>query len=324
MRETYSFFSREENYHWKNGVHITQKNERDALRFLRERPRDKPFHLTVAFFAPKDSNGWNPQPYSESLYANSTIPVPKTNTDEAFGKLPDFVQVSTAAAGYRGYWGNGLYEPNMKKRNRMISEVDDACRHIVDELKEQGVMDETLIIFTTDNGYFQAEHRIAGKWFPYEESLRVPLIVVDPRMDEDKKGTTNADFTLSVDLASTFLSAAKVPVPPSMQGRDIADLYLDNDGSLSRKPWRTEFYYEHLLYNWIQRGKKNFIPPSEALVRKDYKYLLWRENDYREQLFHVKEDPMEEDDLLALGRAEHVDLISEMQGRFAELKAAAQ
>jgi len=328
VRQTYSLFQRDENYHWKNGLHITQKNEFDALRFLKERPRDKPFHLTVAFFAPKDIGppvNWEPQPYSETIYRNATIPVPKTDNDEAWNRLPSFISKTNGAVRQRYFqrWAGDLFQPMMKKYYRMISEMDDACRRIVNELEKQGLMDETLIIFTTDNGYFQAEKKMAGKWFPYEESLRVPLIIRDPRMSKDKKGTINTEFTLSVDLASTILSAAQIPIPSGMQGRDISDLYLDSSsrGSGGEKPWRTEFYYEHLLYNWFKKDK-NFIPPSEALVRKDFKYIVWRENNYTEQLFQMEKDPFEEEDLF--GRAEHANLVRELQARFSELKAAVQ
>ena len=188
------------------------------------------------------------------------------------------------------------------------------------KLELQGVLDETLVIFTTDNGYLQAEHGLAGKWYPFEESLRVPLIIRDPRMAEEKKGGSFDDFTLNIDLAPTILSAAKVEVPANMQGRDIADLYLstaDHVDSLER-PWRKEFYYEHLLDHFGE----DFIPQSEALVRKGMKYILWPEQNRTEQLFHVSQDPLERRDLAQLPDYEPV--LNEMRVRFAELKAQAQ
>ena len=117
---------------------------------------------------------------------------------------------------------------------------------------------------------------------------------------------------LNVDLAPTILAAAGVPAPARMQGRDISPLYL-----AARPPaWRTEFFYEHAI---IQRV--DFIPASEALVRKDWKYFYWPDFK-REQLFHVSADPLEEHDLIA-GPAQAARL-AEMRTRFAELKAAAR
>ena len=114
----------------------------------------------------------------------------------------------------------------MKNYYRLATEVDSTCGKVLDELKKQGVLDNTLVIFTTDNGYYHAEHGLADKWYPHQESIRVPLIIRDPRMPEQQHGSTNNDFTLSVDLAPTILSAVGLATPEAMQGRDIAPLYL--------------------------------------------------------------------------------------------------
>lgn len=96
-------------------------------------------------------------------------------------------------------------------------------------------------------------------------------------MPNDKKGSRNDNFTLNIDLAPTILSAAKIPVPPLMQGRDMSPLYK---AAGAVNDWREEFYYE-----WFT-GNKQDIPASLALVAKDSKYILWPEYDY-EQLFRL-------------------------------------
>ena len=88
----------------------------------------------------------------------------------------------------------------MKAYYRLATEVDTTVGRVLAELKAQGLGENTLVIFTTDNGYFHGEHGLADKWYPYEESIRVPLIVRDPRMPKTKHGTTNDDFVLNVDL----------------------------------------------------------------------------------------------------------------------------
>lgn len=98
-------------------------------------------------------------------------------------------------------------------------------------------------------------------------SIRVPLIIRDPRMKDEQRGTTNDEFTLNVDLAPTILGAAGIQTPDKMMGRDMAPLYLSPDIS---SDWRDEFFYEHPIIS-----KKSYIPSSEALVRKDYKYMYW-------------------------------------------------
>jgi arylsulfatase len=300
-------------------IHVTKKNENDALQFLRERPMDKPFCLTLAFFAThaEDNNPkqFLPQPESMGLYRDVTIPIPKTATDEAFLKLPPFIANEKNESRVRWHWrfdAPEKYQAMMKNYYRLASEVDAACGRVVEELKQQGVLESTLVIFTGDNGYFQSEHGLADKWYPHEESIRVPLIVRDPRLAANQGGTTNDAFILNVDLAPTILAAARVKAPASMQGGDFAPLYL-----AKRKPaWRSEFFYEHAIIK-----SKDFIPASEALVRKDWKYFYWPDFGL-EQLFHVAADPFEEHDV-AREPSQAARLI-EMRQRFAELKAAAR
>lgn len=190
-----------------------------------------------------------------------------------------------------------------------------AAERIVNELAEQGVLDKTLIIFTTDNGFFHAEHGLAEKFYPFQESIRVPMIVRDPRMAKDKIGKLNDEFTLSIDLAPTILGAAGIETPNVMQGQDISPLYIE-DGDMCSSSWRKEFFYEHPVHL-----RENIIPASEALVRKDYKYLLWP-NYKVEQLFDLRNDGYELNDLME--NASHKLMLDEMRSRFRELKELAK
>ena len=310
--------------HWikeKDGtkIHVTQKNENDALEFLRTRPADKPFCLTLAFFATHAEDGnplqYLPQPQSMKLYKNVTIPVPPNATDESFRRLPSFIANEKNEGRVRWRWRfdePAKYQTMMKNYYRLATEVDATCGRVLAELAKQGLVENTLVIFTTDNGYFHAEHGLADKWYPYQESIRVPLIVRDPRLPAAKRGTTNDAFTLNVDLAPTILAASGTPAPARMQGRDIAPLYL------AAKPpaWRDEFFYEHATVRSV-----DFIPSSEALVRKDVKYIWWPDFKH-EELFDLRADPFEERNLAAdPAQAAH---LAALRTRFAELKAAAR
>jgi arylsulfatase len=296
-------------------IHVTKKNEKDAMEFLTTRPKDKPFSLKVSFFATHAEDGhplqYLPQTESYALYQGVTIPIPKTATEADWKKLPVFFSEKNEGRN-RWRWRfdePGKYQEMMKNYYRLATEVDEVCGKVIGELKRQGIYENTLIIFTTDNGYYHGEHGLADKWYPHQESIRVPLIICDPRMLAAKRGTTSEQFTLNVDLAPTILGYCGIPVPASMQGRDIAPLYL-----LDRvEDWRNEFFYEHPTLN-----NKDFIPASEALVRKDWKYFFWPEHGV-EQLFHIKEDPLEEHDL-AKDPAQKDRLIA-MRARFNILKA---
>ncbi len=298
-------------------IHVTKKNEQDALDFLRERPADKPFCLTLAFIAThaedRNPRHYLPQPASLALYRDATIPLAKTATDAHFRKLPPFINDKNEGR-VRWHWRFDTpekYQEMMKNYYRLATEVDTACGRVLAELKNQGLLDNTLVIFTTDNGYFHGEHGLADKWYPHQESIRVPLIVRDPRLAAGKRGGTSDDFTLNADLAPTILAAAGIHAPATMQGRDFAPLYLATE----RPAWRTEFFYEHATYK-----SADFIPASEALVRKDWKYLLWPDFGV-EQLFHLAADPLEENDLIR--DPAQVKQLAGMRTRFAELKAAA-
>ena len=299
-------------------IHVTQKNENDALEFLRTRPAGQPFCLTVAFFAThaEDNNPkqYLPQPDSMALYQDATIPVAQNASDEAFRKLPPFIGNEKNEGRVRWHWRFDTpekYQEMMKNYYRLATEVDATCGRVMEELKAQGVLDNTLVIFTTDNGYFHAEHGLADKWYPHQESIRVPLIVRDPRMTAEKRGTTSDAFTLNVDLAPTILAATGVPAPATMQGRDLAPLYL----AAEPPTWRSEFFYEHAIIK-----NKDFIPASEALVQKEWKYFYWPDFD-TEQLFHIATDPGEMEDLVK--DPAHAERLAEMRERFAVLKKAA-
>ncbi len=300
-------------------IHVTKKNERDALLFLRDRPRDKPFCLTVAFFAThaedKNPKQYLPQPESMALYKDVTIPIPKTATEEHFKKLPPFIANEKNEGRNRWHWRFDTpekYQEYMKNYYRLATEVDATCGRILEQLRSDGQLDNTLVVFTGDNGYFHGERGLADKWYPYQESIRVPLIVRDPRLPAERRGRSDDRFVLNVDIAPTVLGATGVGAPPRMQGRDLSPLYLAKEPPA----WRDEFFYEHAT---IQ--KKEFIPSSQALVRKDAKYILWPEFAH-EELFDLKADPYEERNLANDPR--QAPKLAEMRQRFEKLKAEAK
>ena len=121
---------------------------------------------------------------------------------------------------------------NGDKSVKVFKIEDDAVvGNTMQELKDQGVHDDTLITLTTDNGCFHGEHRLADEWPPHQESTRVPLVAFDPRIDENKKGKPNNDFTSNIDLAPTMLSTASIEIPSRKQGRDMSQLHATTSKS---------------------------------------------------------------------------------------------
>ena len=324
---------------WRNGrqKHVTECNGEDALEYLRSiKPKGQKFAMTVSFFA---THAWDPkkypdqycpQNYTEHLY-NETIPVPKTATDKHWKDMPWFFNEHNEG---RGRWRQRYdtpehYQVSMKRYYRMATEVDDVVGAVVQELKDQGAYDNTLIIFTTDNGNFHAEHGLADKWYPHEESIRVPLLIQDPRMPDHVRGTVNNEFTLNIDLAPTLLSAAGIPVPDYMQGRNIADLYLHETPQgveQAAQTWRKDFFYE-----WTQgrpsdalgHNRFDHIPAVFALIRKDYKYFYWPQVQY-EQVFRLEHDPYEEFDIINITARDDPEKLAWLKGRYHYLKNLSQ
>lgn len=295
------FYSMRIGNEWQD-VPAAARTRDDTLRFLKERPKDKPFALTVAFYPPKavgigtePGAQWMPTNETRKIYENETIPEPLYDMNEAYKKLPYFLQNDRNVG--RGRWRQRWstpehYQEGMKNYYALITDVDAACEEIYNQLEEDNLLNNTMIIFTTDNGLFHGAHGLAGKWYPYQESIRVPLIIYDPRMPQEKVGTLDDSMTLNIDLAETILGAANIPPAPLMQGRDISDLYLRPPSKNMSDPWRTEFYYEFPIGDGLP-----YDPSVTALVRKDWKYINWSDENY-EQLFNLIEDPLELNDLM--------------------------
>eukprot|EP00559_Dactyliosolen_fragilissimus_P005024 CAMPEP_0184871640 /NCGR_PEP_ID=MMETSP0580-20130426/40835_1 /TAXON_ID=1118495 /ORGANISM="Dactyliosolen fragilissimus" /LENGTH=412 /DNA_ID=CAMNT_0027374327 /DNA_START=368 /DNA_END=1606 /DNA_ORIENTATION=- len=151
--------------------HITELNLEDGMNFLKNRPKDKPFALTISFFATHAEDGnserYRPMKQSMHLYANETVPHPKTFTQKHWEEMPYFFDDNNYGRGrFNGrYSSEELYQKMMKNTFRMATEVDTASGQLIDELERQGLLNDTLVIFTTDNGNFHGHHGLAEKWY---------------------------------------------------------------------------------------------------------------------------------------------------------------
>ncbi|MFW6157361.1 MAG: sulfatase-like hydrolase/transferase, partial [Balneolaceae bacterium] len=314
--DDFDFLRSYEGQHWMDNnegdsIHVTEKNARDAIDFLRERPDDKPFLLSVSYFAAhaedRAPEQYLPQDWSEEYYEDVSIPPSPLNRAEYYEALPDFLKLETNEGRVRYNWrfdSPDRYQEYMTNYFRLITEMDEAVGRLIDELKEQGEYENTLILFIGDNGYFYGDRGLADKWYPYEQSIRVPMIVHDPR--QDSGGITRDEMVLNIDLAPTILSAAGLDIPDAMQGEDLAPLYLSDNPP----EWRDEFYYEHPTITHQSR-----IPSSEAVVRFDMKYVNWPEWEH-EQLFDLEEDPTEKTNLVQ--NFDYTEALRDMRQRLQE------
>jgi arylsulfatase A-like enzyme len=112
----------------------------------------------------------------------------------------------------------------------MISGIDMVAGRLRDELARLGLDGSTVIVYTSDNGYFLGERGYADKWLMYEPSIRVPLVVFDPRAPRESRGLVKRDLVLNIDLGPTLMDLAGVPVPSQAQGRSLKPLLGGNAG----------------------------------------------------------------------------------------------
>jgi arylsulfatase A-like enzyme len=290
-------------------MHVTEQNARDAIDFLRTRPREKPFLLSVGYFAPhaEDSaaDQYLPQEWSAALYRDAKISPSPIGGEKYLSALPPFLAADANEGRVRFKWRfdtPARYQAYMVRYYRLITEVDAAVGRLVDELKAQGVYENTLVVFIGDNGYFHGDRGLADKWYPYEQALRVPLIVRDPRAPSRTRGRTRDQLALNLDIAPTIVAAAGQTIPDVVQGRDLSPLYM-TDGAPA---WRDEFFYEHPTVTSRDR-----IPASQGLIRRDWKYVYWPEFEY-EQLFNLSEDEHELRNLA--GDAAHATRLATLRG----------
>ncbi len=234
----------------------TKRHETDlvgdrGVEFIKSQPKDQPFCLNLWFNAAhaEDNDrrpgiGHYPWPPSvDGLYEDRTVPAPRLGDAAIYERHPDFLKQSINRE--RFFWSYDTpekYQTNARAYLRMISGIDRAIARVVAALEEAGLADNTIIVYSADNGYYLGDRGFQGKWSHYDEALRVPLVIRDPRVPAAQRGRVVDQMALNVDLPATFLDWAGVPRPAGYEGRSLAPLVA------GRPPadWRRHFFCEHL------------------------------------------------------------------------------
>ena len=257
-----------------NYIHLTRQMGNQALEYLvKADSAMQPFCLSISFKAPHCQDGDMRQFIVDSLFMNVmsdvVIPDQPLNKDGYYMMFSEKFRERNEA---RHRWNirfsrPELYQEMVKNYYRLIYGVDDVVRRIREELVSRNLDDNTVIIFTSDNGYYLGEYGLAGKWYGHEESIRVPLIIFDPR---NKSNSSSIDqMVLNIDIAPTILELAGIPVPERMQGNSLMPL-LNGE----KPDWRNEFFYEHqfIRATW---GHKPYILGVEGVVTQNIKYMKY-------------------------------------------------
>ncbi len=292
----------------KDTVHLTRYTGYKALNFIKNTEKNQPFCLSISFSAPHAHDGaWDGirkqyfwQEELEDYYNEIQIPEPNSVSKDRFKALPK--EVREGFNRVRWYWrydNEKRYQESLKGYYKMISGVDNELLKIRKLLKSKGIEENTIIIWMGDNGYFLGERQIAGKWLMYDNSVRVPLIIYDPRV---KKHYEVEDMVANIDLAETILDFAGLKSDIKTHGISLVP-YVNNGSSPNK---RKELMIEHL---W----DFDPIPASEGIRTEKWKYFRYIDINAPEELYDLENDPSELNNLAA--DPSHLKIVSSLRNK---------
>ena len=289
-------------------VHLTRYTGQKALDFIEDAPKDAPFCLSLSFSAPHAHDGaplqyfW--QEEADHLYNDKDFPKADISDDKYFEALPLMVRegFNRLRWGWR-YDTPEKYQHSVKGYYRMIYGIDLEIAKIRKKLTETGQDKNTIIILMGDNGHFLGERQIAGKWLMYDNSVRVPLIIFDPRGENRED---SEEMALNIDIPSTILGMAGLDSPKSYQGRSLAPVVSGTVKSLDRDTVLLEHLWEF-----------EHIPPSEGVRTSEWKYLRYINDKSYEELYNLAKDPKEIKNLA--GKAKYAEVLEEFRAKNDEL-----
>ncbi len=289
-----------------------------ALTFLRDRPKEEPFCLLYQFKSPH--RAWFPAARFEKTFEDTEIPVPRTFEDRLAGRPEALRQAEMAIADMPDFKDRGVPESlpreERKRKNlealvknyyRVLLSVDENVGRVLDFLDQNGLAENTVVLYTSDNGFFLGEHGLFDKRLMYEPSIRVPMLLRFPaRVKVGQADSTH--LVLNIDVAPTLLELAGVPVPSGTHGRSWLPLLEGREAK-----WRDAFLYEYYEYPAEHCARKN------RGVRTDrWKLIHFWEEPQEWELYDLKTDPDETNNLA--GRPEHAGRVKKLRARLEELR----
>ena len=304
-----------------------------SLEFLRERDRERPFFLMCHHKAPH--RHWEPDEKHAHLYLNEDVPEPDTLYD-------DYANRAGAASAAEMRLGTHMipldtkteiprdlpelelrkwaYQRYIKDYLRVVASIDDNVGRLLDYLDEAGLRENTVVVYTSDQGFFLGDHGWYDKRFMYEESLKMPYIMRYPAAIA--AGSVNGDMVLNVDFAPTFLELAGLPVPDHMQGRSFAPMLRGE----THGDWRQAMYYRY----WMHKAQHNVY--AHYGIRSHRYKLIYYYADALDQagainerytpeweLFDLEADPFELHNVV--GDPAYREIVAELKAELHRLQA---
>ncbi|HBO43917.1 MAG TPA: sulfatase [Planctomycetaceae bacterium] len=320
---------KESGHPWKDGKrggrvfpgYLTDVITDVAIDWLDSRNGDKPFLLMVHHKSPHGPH--DPAPRHATLFENDQIPEPSTLLDDYAGRAPESIaeqlrdsrllicrypqyraDVAAAQQMGRDEGTRHMHQTFMKGYLRLVSSLDENVGRLLDYLDQSGLAENTIVIYTSDNGFFNGEHGLYNKMWMYEPSLHVPLLVRWP--GNPHPGAVNDDALVSMlDVAPTILDLAGVPIPEDLQGRSFKRLLTGPTPS----DWRKSVYYHY----YAQAG----LPENYGVRTSRYKLIRYPDLDLWE-LFDLQSDPEEIRNLY--GQEEYAELSAQLKAELHRLR----
>ena len=311
--------------------HSTKAIEDDCLDWLAGRDTTKPFMLLYQFKAPH--RDWRPDSMFHDLFTDFDFPLPETFEDNYEGRLAasenmmeignhlnrrDMKQVPPPglsrrdsmrwlAYGDKGqYWSpndslkdNALkywkYQTYIKDYLRCVAGVDRAVGSVLDYLEENGLSENTIVVYTSDQGFYLGEHGWFDKRWMYEESFKMPFLIKNPRTIE--AGTTSDAMVMNVDFAPTLLDMAGLDIPAQMQGKSFKGAFEGDDKNKRKSVYY--HYYEYPIWHKVQ--------PHYGVKTDRYKLMHFYYSMDEWELYDLKTDPNEMRNIYSEAPAELIE-----------------
>ncbi|MFW5980907.1 MAG: sulfatase [Halanaerobiaceae bacterium] len=307
-----------------------------SLNWLDERDEDKPFMLMCHHKAPH--RPWRPDEAHADMYEDIDIPLPETFDDD-YANRAKAAEAAVMRIDRDLNYGWDLkqlpperlnkeelkkwkYQQYIKDYLRCIAAVDDNVGRLLDYLDKENLTENTLVVYTSDQGFFLGDHGWFDKRFFYEESLRMPFVVRYP--EEIEPGSTANLISLNTDFGPTFLDYAGIEIPEDMQGESLRPVFKGENP----ENWRQSMYYHYSMYPSVHN-----VYPHYGIRTRRYKliYYYLEDCDFEQEdirfvppekaeweFFDLKKDPNELNN--QYNNPEYKEIIAELKKELYKLK----
>lgn len=287
-----------------------------AITWLQQkRDPNKPFSLNLWHKAVHENHA--PAPRHKDMYAANELPVPPYDTHlEDFKGKPEWQRIKAWDSKWKEYVHSDTITPKkwpikgdkFKTLLECLAAVDESLGKVLATLEEMGELDNTVVIYSSDNGYFMGEHGYWDKRIAYENSMKIPMLIRYP--EKIKPKTIINKNALNIDLAPTILEIAGIEKPQYMQGESMVKLFDEKPDNY----WRDSFMFEYYVDDAYPYAGPNML----AIKSEKYKLIdTFLENDI-DELYDMENDPGEMNNLI--NNPDYDDIEQKMRNDLEELK----